>query len=189
MPANVEDGILKGMYKFASKDVPHAKHRAQLLGSGPAMQAALRAADILAEKFQVASDVWSVTSYKELRREALEVERWNVLHPDSPPKTCYVQQMLGQTSGPIVAVSDYMHLVAEQIAKWLPRRITTLGTDGFGRSESREALRRHFEVDAEHVVFATLSTLVRDGQLDRKIIPQAIKTLGIDPEKPDPVKA
>jgi pyruvate dehydrogenase E1 component len=88
-----------------------------------------------------------------------------------------------------VAVSDYMHLVAEQIAKWLPRRITTLGTDGFGRSESREALRRHFEVDAEHVVFATLSTLVRDGQLDRKVIPQAIKTLGIDPEKPDPVKA
>lgn len=189
MPQGVEEGILKGMYKYQSREVEGSQSRVQLLGSGPSILAALKAQDLLAQHFGVASDVWSVTSYKELRREALEVERWNLLHPDQAPKTCYVQQMLGETQGPIVAVSEYMHLVPEQIAKWLPRRITTLGTDGFGRSESREALRKHFEVDAEHVAFAAISTLVRDGKLDKNVVAQAVKTLNIDTEQRDPVSA
>jgi len=188
MPEGVTDGILKGMYKYSSREVGNAKHRVQLLGSGPAMRAALKAAELL-EQFGVASDVWSVTSYKELRREALEVERWNLLHPEEPAKTCYIQQMLGHSDGPIVAVSDYMHLVNEQIAKWLPCRLTSLGTDGFGRSESREALRKHFEVDAAHTAFATISALVRDGKLDKSVAIKAREVLGIDSEQPDPVRA
>jgi pyruvate dehydrogenase E1 component len=130
-----------------------------------------------------------VTSYKELRREALEVERWNMLHPTEKPRRCYVEQALADTKGPLVAVSDNMHLVPDQIAKWTPARLVTLGTDGFGRSETREALRRHFEIDTPHIVFAVLSTLARDGSIDKKILPQAAKALGIDAEKINPVRA
>ncbi|MGE5194263.1 MAG: transketolase-like TK C-terminal-containing protein, partial [Deltaproteobacteria bacterium] len=129
------------------------------------------------------------TSYKELRREALEVERWNLLHPTEKPRTCYVEKMLAGCDGPFVAASDYMRLVPEQIAKWVPGRLVTLGTDGFGRSDGREELRRHFEVDAAHVVFAALSTLARHGEIDKKTIQKAVKSLGIDPEASDPVRA
>lgn len=189
MPEGCTEGILKGLYKFRSRDVEKSKERPQLLGSGPIIREALRAQEILSDKFGIASDVWNVTSYKELRREALEDERWNLLHPQEKPKTCYVQQMLGDVKGPIITVSDNMRLVPEQIAKWLPSRIVSLGTDGFGRSESREALRRHFEIDAEHVAFATLSTLAREGKLDKKVLAKAVKQLNIDPEKIDPVSA
>src|SRR5262249_18531092 len=143
----------------------------------------LEAQDILAKKYGIASDVWSVTSYNELRRDGLAVERWNLLHPGSSPRTCYVQQQLEGQSGPFVAASDYMRLVSEQIAPWVPGPFVTLGTDGFGRSESRESLRRHFEVDAPHVAFATLSALLRSGKLDRKLVQKAAKELKIDPEK------
>ena len=189
MPEGAEDGILKGMYKVASRDVPKAKSRVQLLGSGPILKEALKAQEILATEYGIASDAWSVTSYKELRREALEVERWNLLHPTEKPKTCYVQDALAGAKGPFIAVSDNMHLVAEQIGKWVPGEYITLGTDGFGRSESREALRRHFEIDTPHIVFAALSALSRDGQVDKKVLQKAVKSLGIDPEKINPVEA
>ncbi|HTI49999.1 MAG TPA: hypothetical protein VL475_03570 [Planctomycetaceae bacterium] len=189
MPAGAAEGILKGMYKVAGRDVPKSKARAQLLGSGPLLNEVLKAQEILAADYGVASDAWSVTSYKELRREALEVERWNLLHPAEKPKTCYVEEVLAGAKGPFIAVSDNMHLVAEQIAKWVPGRLVTLGTDGFGRSETREALRRHFEIDTAHIVFATLSTLARDGLVDKKIVQKAAKALNIDPEKINPVRA
>lgn len=189
MPEGAEDGILRGMYPVSSRDVPRAKHRAQLLGSGPILRQVLEAQQILADDYKIASDVWSVTSYKELRREALEVERWNLLHPTEKPRTCYVEDSLADAKGPFIAASDNMHLVAEQIAKWVPGRLVTLGTDGFGRSDSREELRRHFEVDAPHIVFATLSTLHRDGKLPKATITKAAKALKIDTEAINPVKA
>lgn len=189
MPAGAAEGILKGMYLVASRDVPRSKARVQLLGSGPILRLVLEAQEILAKDYKIASDAWSVTSYKELRREALEVERWNMLHPTSKPRTCYVQDMLKDREGPIVAASDYMHLVPEQIAKWVPGRLVTLGTDGFGRSDSREGLRRHFEVDAAHIVFATLSTLFREGTITRATIQKAARALDIDAEKINPVRA
>ena len=189
MPEGAAEGILKGAYRLQSREVPKSAGRVQLLGSGSILQQALRAQELLADKFGIASDVWSVTSYKELRREALEVERWNLLHPDQPAKTSYLLESLGKTTDPIIAVSDNMRLVPEQIAKWFPERFCALGTDGFGRSESREALRKHFEIDAEHVAFAALSTLHRQGRLDIQVVQQAVKTLNIDTEQPDPVQA
>ncbi|MFN0056527.1 MAG: pyruvate dehydrogenase (acetyl-transferring), homodimeric type [Planctomycetales bacterium] len=189
LPAGMEQGILKGMYRVASRDVPGSQARPQLLGSGPILNEVLKAQQILADDFHIASDAWSVTSYKELRREALEVERWNLLHPAQPRRTSYVEQALADCSGPFVAASDNMHLVPEQIAKWVPGRLVTLGTDGFGRSETRAALRRHFEVDAEHIVFATLSTLARQGHVDLSTVRLAAQKLQIDPEKQNPVGA
>ncbi len=189
MPAGAAEGILKGMYQVSSRDVSKAKARAQLLGSGPILRQVLAAQDILADEYKIASDVWSITSYKELRREALEVERWNLLHPTHHPRTCYVEDMLSGCEGPFVAASDYMHLVPEQIAKWVPGRLVTLGTDGFGRSDTREELRRHFEIDAAHIAFATLSTLAREGKIDKKTIQKAAKSLDIDAEKINPVRA
>lgn len=189
LPDGAAEGILKGMYRIASREVPKSNLRVQLLGSGPILNEALKAQEMLADDYGIASDAWSVTSYKELRREALEVERWNMLHPAEKPKTCYVEQALAGAQGPFIAASDYMHLVAEQIAKWVPGRLVTLGTDGFGRSETREALRRHFEVDAPHIVFATLSTLAREGKVDKKTVQKAAKALDIDTEKINPVRA
>lgn len=189
MPDGVADGILKGMYRVRRRDVEKSKVRAQLLGSGPTLLATLTAQELLAGQFGIASDVWSVTSYNELRRDGLEVEHWNLLHPDQTPRTCYVQEMLGECDGPIVAASEYMHMLPEQIGKWLPSRLVTLGTDGFGRSDSREALRRHFEVDAEHIAFATLGALHKAGRIDKKTIQKAIQTLNIDTEKMNPVRA
>jgi len=189
MPAGAAEGILKGMYQVASRDVARSKARVQLLGSGPILRLVLEAQEILAQDYKIASDAWSVTSYKELRREALEVERWNLLHPTSASRTCYVQEMLKDREGPFIAASDYMHLVPEQIAKWVPGGLVTLGTDGFGRSDSREELRRHFEIDAAHIVFATLSTLFREGTITKTIIQKAAKALGIDADKINPVRA
>lgn len=187
----VIEGIRKGMYKFSSKDVAGSKvaARPQLFGSGPILRHVVKAQEVLAEKYGVSTDVWSVTSYKELRREGLEAERWNLLHPDQPAKTCFVQDILAKEAGPFIASSDYMRLVPEQIAQWIPGRYIILGTDGFGRSDSREALRRHFEVDTEHVVYATLVSLLRDGKIDAGIVKQAAKDLNIDPEKLNPLTA
>jgi pyruvate dehydrogenase E1 component len=185
----VVEGIRKGMYRFSSRDVPNSPARPQLFGSGPILRHVVMAQDILAEKYGIASDVWSVTSYTELRREGLDVDRWNMLHPTETPRQAFVAQQLAGQAGPFVASSDYMKLVAEQIAPWVPGEYLVLGTDGFGRSESREDLRRHFEVDAAHVVFATLGALLREGKIDKQVVEQARGDLGIDPEKLNPMHA
>jgi pyruvate dehydrogenase E1 component len=143
---------------------------------------------MLAEKYQIPADVWSVTSYNELRRDALEVERWNRLHPTEPERTPYIQQALAGAEGPIIASTDYMKVVADQIATWLPARMVSLGTDGFGRSENREYLRKHFENGAEAITAAALSRLARDGKFDKKRAKAAIAELGLNPDSPDPVK-
>ncbi|MFN7803346.1 MAG: pyruvate dehydrogenase (acetyl-transferring), homodimeric type [Planctomycetaceae bacterium] len=189
LPEGANEGILKGMYLLKTADVPGARSRVQLLGSGPILRQTLLAQETLARDYGVASDLYSVTSYKELRREALEIERWNLLHPTETPRQCYVQKLLAGKQGPFIAASDYMHLVTEQIAKWVPGRLVTLGTDGFGRSDTRETLRRHFEIDAAHITFAALSELHRKGEVDRAVIEKARQALGIDPDKKYPVSA
>ena len=190
MPDGAEEGILKGLYRVGPLEGPSdgdGQGRVQLLGSGPLLREALRARDLLAERFQIAGDVWSVTSYKELRRDALAVERWNLRHPGVKPRRSYLDEVLDGVDGPFVAVSDYMKLVPEQIARFLPGPLTVLGTDGFGRSDTRPALRRHFEVDAAHVAYAALHALARAGRFEPKRLPRAAEELGIDPDQPDPV--
>jgi pyruvate dehydrogenase E1 component len=186
MPEGVAEGILRGLYRYQA--APSGKALVQLFGSGPILNEALRAQKILAEKYQVASDVWSVTSYNELRRDALEVERWNRLHPAEPERRPYLLEALQGVEGPIVASTDYMKVVADQVAPWLPGRLVTLGTDGFGRSENREHLRKHFENGAEAIAAAALSRLARDGKFDKERAKKAITELGLNPESPDPVK-
>lgn len=188
MPKGCEEGILKGMYKFKPADNPELPLRAQLLGSGAILNEALKAQQMLAEQFQVAADVWSVTSYKELRRNALEIERYNLLHPEERPRVPYVAECLGNESGVIVAASDYMKALPDLLAKWMPRRLVSLGTDGFGRSASRAALRDFFEVDARFIVLAALSALAREGAIKPGVVKKAMKVLDINPDKPDPVK-
>jgi pyruvate dehydrogenase E1 component len=187
MPAGAEEGILKGAYKLKAAPEGDDRPRLHLLGSGSLLREALRAQDILAEKYGVAADVWSATSYKELRRDALEADRWNLLHPDQEPRKPYVVQIFEGDDRPIVAVTDYMKLVPDMISRWLPGRLLPLGTDGFGRSDTREALRRFFEVDAECVVIAALWQLAQRGKVDRGVVKRAIEELGVDPDKLDPL--
>jgi pyruvate dehydrogenase E1 component len=188
MPAGLDpEGILKGIYLYqAAEEGPAA---VQLFGSGPILNEALRARKILAEAYGVSAAVWSVTSYNELRREALAVERWNRLHPDQPPRQPYIVEALQGADGPIVAASDYMKVMADQLAPWLSGRMETLGTDGFGRSDNREYLRKHFEVNAESIAAAALSRLARDGKFDAEKAAAAFGELGVDTETPDPARA
>jgi pyruvate dehydrogenase E1 component len=186
MPGDVKDGILRGMYKFRSSD-KKAKLRAQLFGSGSILREALKAQDILAEKYGVAADVWSVTSYKALYTDAVETERWNRLHPGEKPRVPYVTQTLGDAPGALVAATDYIKTLPSMISKWMPRRMATLGTDGFGRSEGRQSLREFFEVDHRFIALAALHELQQDGKIEPSVVTKAIKDLGIDPEKPNPV--
>ncbi|MFO0927244.1 MAG: pyruvate dehydrogenase (acetyl-transferring), homodimeric type [Gemmataceae bacterium] len=191
MPDGAEAGILKGLYRFRPSAVPVKGARAHLLGSGPIMLQVMRAQEILAEQFGVAADVWSATSYKELRRDALEVERWNFLHPAEKARRCYVEEAFAQ-EGPkdvYVAASDFMRAVPEMIARWVPGGLFPLGTDGFGRSESRAALRRHFEVDAECIALAALYQLSRRGVIQPSVVQQAIGKLNINPEKVSAMRA
>jgi pyruvate dehydrogenase E1 component len=182
MPEGCADGIIKGLYKF--KPGPGGKkHRAHLLGSGSIIRCALRAQEILADRYDVSADVWSATSYKNLRNEALLAERWNMLHPTQPARKPFVQQLLEKETGPFLAVSDYMKIVPDQIAKWVPGGLTTLGTDGFGRSETRANLRRFFEIDAECAVLGVLHALALRGAISRQSVARAIEDLKIDPEK------
>jgi pyruvate dehydrogenase E1 component len=183
MPDGVEEGILKGLYLFKPA-AEERKHRAQILGSGSVLGEALRAQELLAEHHDVAADVWSATSYQQLRLEALEVERWNRLHPGEARKQPYVTKCLEASDGPVVAVSDSMKAVHDQIARWIPAPFVPLGTDGFGRSDDREQLRRHFEIDAEHVVVATLAALAEFGDVKPEAVAEAIKRYGVDPDKP-----
>jgi pyruvate dehydrogenase E1 component len=187
MPESSRDGILRGIYKF--RPAPGGKATLQLFGSGPILNEALRAQQILAEKYKVQADVWSVTSYNQLRREALATERWNRLHPAEKEKRPYILQALEGAEGPIVAATDYMKIVPDQLAPWLTGRLVTLGTDGFGRSDNRQYLRRHFEVNAESIVAAALSRLARDGKFDARKAQKALHDLGVDTEKIDPARA
>jgi len=189
MPEGVKEGILKGMYRFRASDKKKAKMRAQLLGSGAILNEVVKASQILDEKYDVASDVWSVTSYQELYRDGHAVERWNRLHPAEKPRVPWVTRCLGASEGVIIAASDYVKALPDSIDRWMPRRLTSLGTDGFGRSEGRTSLRDFFEVDAKFVVAATLADLARDGKVDVALVQSAIKELGINPEKPNPAIA
>jgi pyruvate dehydrogenase E1 component len=180
--AKVLDGIVRGIYKYASSPKP-GKHSVQLFGSGCIILQVLRAQEILIEKYGVAADVWAVTSYQQLRREALTCERYNRLHPEAEKRVPYITQALSGSKGPFIAASDYMTLVQDQVTRWIPGRYVALGTDGFGMSDTREALRRHFEVDAECIAVAALAALHAEGALDAKTLAQAIKDLGVDPNK------
>jgi pyruvate dehydrogenase E1 component len=188
MPEGVRDGILKGMYRLRPAANPKAKLRAQLFGSGAILNEVLSAQKLL-EKYNVAADVWSVTSYQELYRDGHACDRWNMLHPGDTPRLSYVAQCMKDAPGVLVAASDYLKVLPDSIDQWMPRRMRSLGTDGFGRSEDRARLRDFFEVDARFVVLATLAELAQDGQLDRKVVAQAIKDLEINPEKLNPAKS
>jgi len=187
MPGNVKDGILKGMYRFRAAANPKAKLRAQLFGSGAILNEALRAQEILEGKYGVAADVWSVTSYKALYTDGNEAERWNRLHAGEKPRVPYVTQCLADAPGVLVAASDYLKTLPNMVSRWMPRRLAGLGTDGFGRSESRASLRDFFEVDARFITIATLHELFTDGKIERSILDKAIKDLGINPDKSNPV--
>ena len=186
MPAGVEDGILRGMYLLQVGG--QGQVRPQLMGSGTILREVIAAADLLKEDFGIPSDVWSVTSFNELRRDALEVERWNHLHPESDPRQSYLEQCLADRAGPFVAATDYMKIVPDQIQRWVPGRFISLGTDGYGRSDARAALRDHFEVDRRYITVTALKALVADGAMDASTVSEAIKRYGIDPDKPDPVR-
>ncbi len=185
MPEGSREGILKGMYRVRPSE-KKAKLQAQLFGSGAILPETLEAQKILEEQYDVAADVWSVTSYNELYRDGQAVERWNMLHPTETPRVPYVTQALADAPGVFVAASDYVKSLPNAIDRWLPRPLTVLGTDGFGRSESRASLRDFFEVDRRFIVYATLTSLLREKKIDAKVVQKAMKDLDIHPEKPNP---
>lgn len=189
MPEGVEDGIINGMYKLSSKEVDGAVGRVQLFGSGTILREALRAQELLADEYKIASDVWSVTSYSQMARNAATVDRWNKFHPNDEAQTNYLDECLAEVEGPIISTSDNVRLVGDQIRPWVKQQYIVLGTDGFGRSDTRPALRRHFEVDAENVAYAALCGLANEGKYDKSKLPEALKALDIDPEKVNPLYA
>jgi pyruvate dehydrogenase E1 component len=185
MPDGAQDGILRGMYRLRAGS--KGKLRVQLLGSGTILREVIAAAELLEERFKIQADVWSITSFSELRRDALDVERWNARHPEQEPRSSYVASCFAGLDGPFVAATDYMKLVSDQIREWVPGRYAVLGTDGFGRSDGREALRHHFEVDRKSIVVAALKTLVDEGSIEASTVTKAMTDLGVDPDKPNPV--
>jgi pyruvate dehydrogenase E1 component len=189
MPEGAAEGILRGLYKFRPSPVPAKGTKVHLFGSGPILREALRAQELLAKKFGVAADVWSATSYKELRRDALDAERWNLLHPTAEPNVSYLERVLAKESGVFLAVSDYVRSVPEMISRWVPGGLYPLGTDGFGRSDDRRTLRRFFEIDAEFITVAVLQRLALRGEKKPAEVAEAIKTLGIDSEKLNPMRS
>lgn len=186
---NIKEGILKGMYKFKQSDLKNAKASANLLGSGTILNEAIKAAEILEKDYKVATNVWSVTSYKNLHLDAQETERWNMLHPDQELKVPYIAQVTKDENGIFVSASDYVQFLSDAIAKWLPSKLHSLGTFGFGRSEGRSSLRDFFEVDAKHIVYATLYSLMKEGKIKIDVVKKAQKDLGINPDKPNPAKS
>jgi pyruvate dehydrogenase E1 component len=187
MPEGAQDGILRGMY-LLREGSSELEARVQLLGSGTILNEVLAAAELLESDFGVAADVWSVTSFTELRRDGIEVERWNMLHPLEQPRRAYVAERLGEHEGPVVASTDYMRAFADQIRQWVPGRYTVLGTDGFGRSDFRAALRKFFEVDRHYVAVAALKALADEGEVDRQRVQEAIERFEIDPQAPIPTR-
>jgi pyruvate dehydrogenase E1 component len=185
----IKDGILKGMYKYRASENKKSKLRAQIFGSGAILREALKAQEILAEKYGVAADVWSVTSYKALYNDGINTERWNLLHPTEKPRVPYISECLSNAPGVLVAATDYLKALPNLVTKWAPRRMAALGTDGFGRSDGREALRNFFEVDSRFITLATLYELLQDGKIEAAIVEKAVKDLGIDAEKANPLTA
>ena len=187
MPEGAEEGILRGMYRFRTSDKKNAKLRAQLFGSGAILREALQAQETLEKEYDVAADVWSVTSYKELYKDGHECERWNLLRAHEKPRVPYVTQCLEDAPGVFVAASDYVKALPDSIERWFPRPLVSLGTDGFGRSESRSGLRNFFEVDARFITLATLAALAREGKIKPEVVRKAMKDFGISSEKPNPI--
>jgi pyruvate dehydrogenase E1 component len=185
MPKGAEEGILKGIYPFSKGG--RKKARVQLMGSGTILREVIAAAELLENEWDVSADVWSVTSFNELRREGIDTERWNMLHPGKKKRVPYISRQLEKTKGPIVAATDYMRAYADQVRNYIDRTYVVLGTDGYGRSDMRAALRHHFEVNRYYVVVAALTALAEDGDIEAKVVTRAIKQYGIDPEKPNPV--
>jgi pyruvate dehydrogenase E1 component len=185
MPEGAADGIVKGLYLF-NKAPNERKHRAQIFGSGTMMPEALKAQEQLADHHDVSADVWSATSYQQLRIDGLETERWNRLHPEEPRRQPFIAQSLEQAEGPVIAVSDSIKAVPDQVARWVPAPFVPLGTDGFGRSDTREALRRHFEIDADHIVVGTLAALAEFGDVKPEAVSEAIDRYGLDPDRVPP---
>ncbi|MHC4289482.1 MAG: pyruvate dehydrogenase (acetyl-transferring), homodimeric type, partial [Planctomycetota bacterium] len=186
MPENCAEGIIKGMYKYKASGIQGGGAKANLLGSGAILIEALKAQQMLETEYNVAADVWSVTSYKELYTDAIETDRQNLLHPEQAPQTPYIQQCLGGEEGVFVAASDYLKALPAAVSKWVPGRCATLGTDGFGRSDTRADLRDYFEVDARFITLAALNELAQDGKIDRAVPAEAIKKMNINPEKINP---
>jgi pyruvate dehydrogenase E1 component len=184
MPEGAREGIVRGMYLF--REAPERKLRVQLLGSGAILREVIAAADMLLEDFDVAADVWSVTSMNELRRDGLEVQRWNLLNPEQPPRLSTVERSLGLRPGPVVAATDYIKAFSDQIRPFVPHRYLVLGTDGFGRSDTREKLRDFFEVDRRWVAVAALKALAEEGELPAAHVARALARYGIDTKKPNP---
>jgi pyruvate dehydrogenase E1 component len=186
-PEGVEDGVLRGLYRF--REATAGSRRVQLLAAGPILLQALKAQQVLAERFDVAADVWSATSFQQLRNEALDADRWNRLHPEAEQRIPYVAQCLAPSEGPIVAATDYLKAVPDMVARWVDKPYTVLGTDGFGRSDTRDALRTHFEVSAEHLAYAALHGLCLLGQSTPEELTRAIAELEIDPDRVNPLYA
>jgi pyruvate dehydrogenase E1 component len=186
MPDGVEEGILRGLYRYRNSSAEGA-HRAQLFGSGAILNQVLEAQAILGDRYGVAADVWSITSFKELYLDGLDCDRHNRLHPEAEPRRPWITQCLEGTDGAYVVASDYVKALPQSIGRWFPKPPAALGTDGFGRSESRPVLRRFFEVDAAHVVIATLHELAASGDLEPEVVRQAMADLEVDPDAPNPV--
>jgi len=183
----IKDGILKGMYLFKEHN-KYNKTKIQLLGSGTILREMIDAAEILQNDYQIDSNLWSVTSFNELRKEAIEIERYNLLNPDKKPKKTYIEECLSSTEGPIVAASDYIRLNSDQIRPFTNKSFYSFGTDGYGRSDTRKNLRKFFEIDKEHIVAYSLSVLAKEQLISSKYAKVAMKKYKIDPEKPIPTK-
>jgi pyruvate dehydrogenase E1 component len=187
MPNGAEEGILKGIYRLAPAEDQHSHLRAQLLGSGAIVREALQAQKILAENYGVAADVWSVTSYKELYQDGHACDRWNMLHPSEEPRLPYLTHCFRNAPGALVAASDYVRALPDSISRWMPRTLVSLGTDGYGRSDTRAALRDFFEIDARFITLATLNELARQKAVKPTVAEKAIRDLDINPAKPNPM--
>ena len=185
MTDDIETAVLKGMYLFRQSTTTSG-NKANLFASGSIINEALRAQQILEKEFEVAADVWSITSFQQLHEDGLAAERWNLLHPEQP-RTVWVSECLADSEGAYVVASDYLKALPDTIARWFPRPPVSLGTDGFGRSESRDALRNYFEIDAAMIAYAALVELFRQGKIDKKTIYRARTQLGIDPDKVNPL--
>jgi pyruvate dehydrogenase E1 component len=194
MPEGAEEGIIKGIYKFREiadgnkKAAAKFKTHVRLLGSGTILREVIEAAHILEKDWKVGAEIYSVTSFNELARDGLEVERWNMLHPNDDAQVPYITQILGDDKSPVVSSTDYMKCYSDQVREYVPATFTTLGTDGFGRSDTREKLREFFEVDRRYVTVAALHALSLDGEIDKPTVAKAVQQYGIDPDKPNPAK-
>jgi pyruvate dehydrogenase E1 component len=189
MPDGVEEGILKGVYRYCASDLTGSRARAHLFGSGAILNEVVKAQRILGERFGIAADVWSITSYKQLVLDGQTTERWNLLHPMEKPRRPYLSQVLEGAEGVYVAASDYLKTLPNSVCRWFPKPVAALGTDGFGRSEGRAALRDFFEVDARYIALAALAELAKEERVPAQTVQQAIHELEINLEKADPARS